>query len=817
MTKQIRFEGPDADGVGIVWIDQPNKKVNVLNTDSIPEISALMAEITKNPLVRAIIIASGKDNSFVAGADIDMLDTITSVEAGAKISSQGQEAMNQLAKMPIPVVAAIHGDCLGGGLELALACSARVATESPRTKLALPEVMLGLLPGAGGTRRLPRLIGLPNALDMMLTGKNIRPKKALKMGLVDRVVPETKLLAAAKEVALQLTKKRLPAKPASFKEKVMNWAIDKIPPVQGMVFDKARGAVLKQTKGLYPAPLKILEVVRADSDEAEAKGFGELLMTAESKGLRHLFHTITKLKKIDGPNTDGVEGYDVERIGILGAGLMGGGIATVLSDKGLTVRLKDINWEGLQAAIDYASAFFKKGVKRKRYSREGMSERMNRLSGGLDYVGFGLTDVVIEAVPEILSLKQQMVDEIEKGAKKNTIFATNTSSLPITSIAEKAAHPERVIGMHFFSPVEKMPLVEIITHKGTDPKVTKTISQLARKMGKHVIVVNDCAGFYVNRALVPYLCEAIFLILDGYDILDIDLAAEEAGFPVGPIALMDEVGIDVGAKTLKTMKEYYADRMQFPDFDLLEGFLKEGRLGKKTSKGFFKYEKGKSVIENGRKVVDLDCKRHLPQGIVQQAAGKESRKYLAERMISAFVNEAVFCYQDGVLNDPMSADLGAVMGIGFLPFSGGPMAWLDAYGTKKFVSDMEDKAAKHGRRFAPCPLLVELAETNMGIYAYHNAKNANAEVESEVTVETPVSEEKITAKVEAKVEEKALEVAKTETVAVVEKVEKAKKPAAKAKVPAKPKAAKKTTKPKKETAKKTEVAKKASKDAKKSK
>ena len=733
MTNQIRFEGPDSDGVGIVWIDQPNKKVNVLNTDSIPEFSALMGEITKNRDIRAIVVASGKENCFIAGADIDMLDTVTTATEGAKISAQGQAAMNKLASMPIPVVAAIHGDCLGGGLELALACRGRVATESPRTKLALPEVMLGLLPGAGGTRRLPHLIGLPNALDMMLTGKNIRPHKALKMGLVDRVVPKAKLMDAAKELALQLAKKQLPTKPLSFQEKMMNWAIDKIPPVQGMVFDKAKATVLKQTKGLYPAPLKILEVVRADSDEAEAKGFGELLMTRESRGLRHLFHAITELKKVDGPDTETVEAYDVTRVGILGAGLMGGGIATVLSDKGLTVRLKDINWEGVHAAFDYAGAFFKKGIQRKRYSREGMEERMNRLSGGLDYSGFGLTDVVIEAVPEILSLKQQMVDEIEKRAKKETIFATNTSSIPIASIAEKAAHPERVVGMHFFSPVEKMPLVEIITHKGTDPKVTKTISQLARTMGKHVIVVNDCAGFYVNRALVPYLCEATFLIFDGYDILDIDLAAEEAGFPVGPITLMDEVGLDVGFKTLKTMKEYYSDRMQFPDFSLMEAFLKEGRLGKKTSKGFFTYEKGKSVVEDGRKVVDQSCKKHLPQGIVQQAADKETRKYLAERMISAFVNEAVWCYQDGILNDPMSADLGAVMGIGFLPFTGGPMAWLDEYGTKKFVSDMEDKAAKHGHRFEPCPLLRELAKTDMGIYEYHKQRSGGSESKEQVS------------------------------------------------------------------------------------
>lgn len=739
MSEEIRIEGPDADGIAVVWIDQPDKKVNVLNTNSIPEFSALMEQTVRNTAIKAIIITSGKENCFVAGADIDMLNTISTVEGGKEISKQGQAAMNRLASLPIPTIAAIHGDCLGGGLELALACTARIVTESPKTKMALPEVMLGLLPGAGGTRRLPKLVGLVAALDMMLTGRNIRPKKALKMGLVNKVVPKAWLMEEAKKLAKELIGSRKPVKKSkTLTETVMDFALSNIPPIREKAFRTARAKVMKQSLGLYPAPLKIIEVIKADSDDAEAQGFGELLVTPESRGLRHLFRCITELKKDDGPNTDGVEAYELSRIGMLGTGLMGGGIATVLADKGYHVRLKDIQWDGIETALSYARKYYKKAVSRKRYPQAGMDERMYRLSGTLDYSGFGLTDVVIEAVPEILELKQEMVADIETRSKKPIIFATNTSSLPITEIASKASHPERVIGMHFFSPVEKMPLVELIVTEKTDPKVTKTIAQLSRKMGKHVIVVNDCAGFYTTRALAPYMTESIFLLAEGYDIRDIDLAAQEAGYPVGPITLMDEVGIDVGAKILKIMKHYYGHRMQFPEQLTTEPFVSEGRFGRKVSKGFYLYKNGESVQEDGVKVVDESYKRHLPKGIPQRVANQKHREYLAKRLILAFVNEAVLCLQEGVLREPRAGDLGAIMGIGFPPMLGGPFHYIDQVGITKIVAELREFEQNHGSRFAPCDLLIELAEQGVGIYERYEGTSSTEISESHID-EKPTS------------------------------------------------------------------------------
>ena len=575
---------------------------------------------------------------------------------------------------------------------------------------------------------------------MMLTGKNIRARKALKLGLVDKVVAPVWLIDEAKKFAADLASKRLPV-PArkakgSWTAQLTRWAMDSLGPVQNLVFNKATDGVMKQTNGLYPAPLKIVEVLKKDTDDAEARGFGELLMTPESQGLRHLFHCITHLKKDDGDNTADVQERAVHHVGILGAGLMGGGIGTVLVDKGITVRMKDISYEGLQTAFGYANTYFSKAVKRRRYPKAGRDERMNRLSGGLEFHGFAHADVVIEAVPEILTLKQDMVLQIEAQTNKEAIFATNTSSLPITDIAAKAKHPERVIGMHFFSPVEKMPLVELIVTEHTSPEVTKTVSKLARKMGKHVIIVNDCAGFYTTRALAPYLTEAMFMLLEGFDALDIDQAAMEAGFPVGPITLLDEVGIDVGAKILRVMQQYYGDRMEFPDMTTMDNFIAEKRFGKKNGKGFFVYENGKSKLVNGKKVVDESIKRHLPK-VKARTTNIESRKILARRMKFIFMNEAMYCLQEGILRDPEAGDLGAIMGIGFPPFTGGPFAHIDSIGTERVVFDMDDYAAKHGSRYAPAPLLRKLGATNTGIYEFWSSKESESvEEQSEPTQST---------------------------------------------------------------------------------
>ena len=710
----VRLDGPDGDGIATVWIDCPGKKVNTLSVSLLPEFEALFGKIAADSRIKGVVLASGKEAGFIAGADIDDLGQVKTQADGVKISKGAQDAFSRLENLGIPVVAAIHGECLGGGLELALACTARVASEHKKTKLALPEVMLGLLPGGGGTVRLPKLIGLANALDMMLTGKNIRPSKALKFGLINASVPEGKLLETARKLAVDLAhgKPKSEKKKPKLKDEVQEFVLEGNQFGRKIVLHEARKKVLKQTKGLYPAPLKILDVIAKGTYEAEAQAFGELLLTAEAHGLQHLFHAITALKKDNGPGTEGVTAPTISRVGILGAGLMGAGVGTVLADQGYTVRLKDRDYEAVGRGIDYARKVFGKARKRKVYGEAGYGERLARLSGGTDYTGFGRADMVIEAVFEDLGLKQRMVDDIERVTQVGGIFASNTSSLPIADIAAKAKHPERVIGMHFFSPVEKMPLVEIIVTPQTAPEVTAATVAVARKMGKHVIVVNDCAGFYTTRALVPYMTEAIFLAVEGYALDEIDDAAMAHGFPVGPITLMDEVGIDVGVKVMKVMKEHYSERMQFPP-DVSAKLIDEGRLGRKNNKGFYKYEAGKSVMDKGKKVVDETVYAHLPQGTNTKSV---DAKEVGERLMLGLVNEAALCLQEGILRDAYAGDVGAVMGIGFPPFEGGPFRFADRLGSKTVVEKLRALEAKHGKRFKPCQILVDMAAGGKAFY-----------------------------------------------------------------------------------------------------
>ncbi|MBI5610676.1 MAG: enoyl-CoA hydratase/isomerase family protein, partial [Deltaproteobacteria bacterium] len=401
----MRLQAPDADGIAILWIDCPGKKVNTLSLSLLPQFEAVFADLQKNSAIKGLVIASGKDTGFIAGADLDDLGQVKTAQDGEKISKQGQEAMNKLAALKIPTVAAIHGEALGGGLELTLACKARVCSEHKKTKLALPEVMLGLLPGAGGTVRLPKLIGLAAALDMMLTGKNIRAAKALKMGLVDKAVPQGQLMDTAIGLCRDMVHGKVePKKKPPVKEQLQHMLLEENPLGKKVVLSQAKKQVMKQTKGMYPAPLRILEVVDKGSFEAEARGFGDLLNTPESAGLRHLFAAITHLKKDDGPGTENVKARPYARVGMLGAGLMGAGIATVLADNNVEVRLKDRDFAAINRALDYARKVYGKAKKRKVYGQSGMDERMARISGGTDWAGFGRADVLIEAVFEDMAL-----------------------------------------------------------------------------------------------------------------------------------------------------------------------------------------------------------------------------------------------------------------------------------------------------------------------------------------------------------------------------------------------------------------------------
>ncbi|GAL10188.1 enoyl-CoA hydratase [Vibrio astriarenae] len=630
MTTQNAFT-LNIDEQKLAWltIDVPGEKMNTLQAAFADEMTEFFSQLNEHSDLKGLVIESGKPDNFIAGADVRMLAACNSAEEAQALAAKGQEMFQQLSALPFPVVAMIHGPCLGGGLELALACDYRVCSDADITRLGLPEVQLGLLPGSGGTQRLPRLIGLLPSLDLILTGKQLRAKKAKKLGVVDASVP----VSILKDVAISmLDKGKRKKEKVSNKEKLMSGT----GLGRKMIFEQAAKKTRAKTRGNYPAADAILDVIKHGLEngmptglEFEAKRFGELVMTSESAALRSIFFATTEMKKESGSSAEPAQ---VNQIGVLGGGLMGAGIAHVSVAKAkVPVRIKDVSNDGVLNAMRYNYDLFAKQRKRRILSKAQLQEKMLQISGGTDFTRYQHADMVIEAVFEDLELKQKMVADIEENAKDSTIFATNTSSLPIGQIAEKAQRPKNIVGLHYFSPVEKMPLVEVIPHDSTSEETIATAVKFAKKQGKTPIVVKDKAGFFVNRILAPYMNEAANILMAGEPIEHLDDSLLNFGFPVGPITLLDEVGVDIGAKIMPIMVKELGPRFQGPDvFDTL---LDDDRKGRKTGKGFYTYKGGKKkgVDESVYKLLSLTPEKKL------------SEKEVSLRCVLPMLNEAVRC------------------------------------------------------------------------------------------------------------------------------------------------------------------------------
>ena len=686
------------DDVAVVTIDVAGERVNTLKVAFATELRNIIQQIGNAANIKGVVFISAKSDNFIVGADLFMIGDCKSAEEAETLARQGQQMMTKIAQLPVPVVAAIHGCCLGGGLELALACDGRICTDSSETRLGLPEVQLGLLPGAGGTQRLPRLIGVSNALDMILTGRQFGAKQALKLGLVDDIVAASQLLPAAVAWVLRGP---MPAHRPGVKARFWGGAVGR-----PLLFHLVSRKIQRKTQGHYPAVAKILEVVNLGLAQgstrgytAEAKAFGSLVMTPESVALRGLFFASSALKKETGSDAPP---RSVRSVGILGGGLMGGGIALVTATKGqLPVRIKDINLAGINHALRYSWDAFGKKVQRRQMKPAERLREMARITGGTDYSGFQKLDVVIEAVFENLALKQQMVADIEQFANPETIFASNTSSIPISEIAAHAARPEQVIGLHYFSPVDKMPLVEVIPHTKTRAETISTVVALAKKQGKIPVVVGDSPGFYVNRILAPYINEALHCLMAGEPIEHIDNALVKFGFPVGPIQLLDETGIDVGTQIMPVLEQAYGKRFTPPPE--LGAILADNRRGRKNSRGFYLYP---AKLKNNKKQVDAHIYKLLGVTPVARLTGEE----IAERCVLILLNEAVRCLDEGVISRIRDGNIAGVLGIGFPPFLGGPFQYINQQGVGQVVARMRSLARQYGERFSPCEYLLALAE-----------------------------------------------------------------------------------------------------------
>ena len=696
------------NGIAHLIMDVVEDTMNTLKAEFAEQVAGVLAEIKADTSITGVVLYSGKKDSFVAGADINMINDCKTEEEVVSISRQGQMIFSQIEQLNVPVVAAINGACLGGGLELAMACHARVCSDEPKTALGVPEVQLGLLPGSGGTQRLPKLVGVQKALDMMLTGKQLRAKQALKAGLVNDVVPNSILIETAEKMALAGNFKQA----VKFKSSLVNKFLEGTSVGRGIVYKQAKKSVLSKTKGNYPAPVKIINCVKTGMEQSPAKGyqieaeyFAELAMSPESAQLRNLFFATTEMKKEQG--VADVMPNEIVKAGVLGGGLMGGGIAFVTATKAnIPARIKDIGHQGISHALKYSFDLLNKKVKRRFMRKSEMQKQMSMITGSIDYSGFKDIDIVVEAVFENLELKQNMVVEIEKNAKDSTIFASNTSSLPIGNIAAKADRPENVIGLHYFSPVDKMPLVEIIPHASTSDQTISTTVAFAKKQGKTPIVVKDKAGFYVNRILAPYMNEAAILLLAGEPIDKLDKALVNFGFPVGPMQLLDEVGIDVGAKIGPILQADLGERFAAPS--AFTKLLDDGRLGKKANKGFYLY--GKEA--KGKKQVDESIYALL--GL--KPAGSLTSDELAKRCTYMMLNEAARCVDEGIVRNARDGDIGAIFGIGFPPFLGGPLRYIDKIGAQSLVAQLTQWSAQHGERYAPCEALVTMAENGTKYY-----------------------------------------------------------------------------------------------------
>ncbi len=694
------------DGIAVITINVPGQPQNTLGAGLRAEIGPLMERLQKDTSIKAAVLLSGKSDSWIAGADIDELASAKSGAELAALARAGHTLLKSIEGGRVPIIAAINGTCMGGGLEIALACRYRIATEHRKTTLALPEVQLGLCPGLGGTQRLPRLIGLQGALEMMLTGKNIRARKALQIGLVNELVHPSILRAIAIKRARELYEGR-PMPDSSRKGKgVGTLLLEENPVGRSVIFRKAREGVMEKTRGNYPAPLAILDVVHegythgADAGYTrEIETFAQLAETPVSRKLITIFFATTALKRDSGVEGDAPAPQRITKLGVLGAGFMGAGIAAVSAMQGIPVRLKDAQHERVLKGMAAVRDVLREKLVRKQVTRQEYDDQLSLVSGTVTYQGFGNAPLVIEAVFEDLDVKHQVVRELEPVVSPTTIIASNTSTIPITDIAQVAVRPENIIGLHFFSPVQKMPLLEIIVTPRTSPQAITTSVAYGKRIGKTCIIVNDAPGFYVNRILAPYINEAGKLLDEGCAIDAIDEALLAFGFPVGPITLLDEVGLDIAAKSGKIMLASFGARMT-PSLSL-QHVQAAGRLGRKGKSGFYTYD------DAGKKGgVDESIYALLPTGNTRSQIPAEE---IQQRCVMAMLNEAARCLEERIVRSARDGDIGAIFGIGFPPFRGGPFRYMDAIGADEVVRRLEEYHDRFRPRFEPSPLLLEMA------------------------------------------------------------------------------------------------------------
>lgn len=717
----------DKNGVANLVFNLPNDKVNKLSTDVLLELEKAINIIDGNKAIRVLLISSGKNNNFIAGADINEIKAINTENEAMEKVSRGQLIIGKLAKLRIPTIAVVSGSCLGGGLELILACSYRVAIFGEKTSFGLPEVNLGIIPGFGGTQRLPKLVGLEESLKIILTGKAVDALKAYKIGLVDDVIHneflEEKLSEFVSEILLNGVKNRFLQQQKQRKK--VNFIKETLLLKKFLVFYFAKKDLWQKTKGRYLAPFYALEVIRKtygktygkNGYKTELKAFCELAVGDISKNLIDVFFTSEAIKKDSGISSQnypesGFEKKEIKTIGLLGAGVMGGGIAWLFAKHDIFVRIKDITQNAIALGMAQVQKIFLQLQKIKKIKPSEIALKTSKISAGTDFAGFEKADLIIEAVIENMAIKKNILHEVEQKVSKDTILASNTSSLSVSEMAGALSNPERFAGMHFFNPVNLMPLVEVIRGEKTDDKTIATIVSLAKKLGKTPIVVKDVAGFLVNRILLPYLNEAAFILQQGVKIDAIDRKIEEFGMPMGPFILADTVGIDVGYKVANSLFEAYGTRMTVAKLisELHQNYPK--LLGKKSNIGFYIHKKGDNSPIPNQQIYEIIEKISEESDATIKVEDEE----ITERCIFIMINEAARCIDEKVVASARYLDLAMIMGTGFPAFRGGLLKYADKLGIENVVNKLKRFELSYGQRFKPCDLLVSMSRNQQKFY-----------------------------------------------------------------------------------------------------
>lgn len=695
-------------GIGNLLFDLPNEKINKFSVPVLEELEQVIDSLAGRKDIKAMTITSGKEGIFIAGADLKSFEPMFHDPAsGDRMIGLGHRVFSKLSKLPFPTIAVINGACLGGGLEMALACTYRVVTDNPKTSLGLPEVSLGIVPGWGGTQRLPRLIGLVEGLKLIVSGKPVTGVQAWKLKLADAIYPPEFLDEKVQQFVDKVTTSEGKHQIIEQRKKpgLSPLLLEKNFIGRALVFWRTEKEIEKKTKGHYLAPLAALRLVKntynLPLDEGlskEAKTFVNSMQNdfKQAPNLIQLFFNQEALKKDPGINIDLKAAHPVKAAGVLGAGVMGSGIAWLFSNADIPVRMKDINWDIVGKGCAAVWDNYKALIKIRKLKQGEANMKFHRLTGTTDYSGFEHLDIIIEAAVENLELKQKIFKELEGAVRPDAIIATNTSSLTVDSLAIGMKHPERLVGMHFFNPPSRMPLVEVVAGKRTSPAAIATAVEVCKRLKKTPIVVGDCPGFLVNRIFVIGVCEVLAMLEEGVEFQRLEKALLDFGMPMGPFQLADEVGNDVNYKVLKFFEQSYGPRMKAPP---ILAVINERKLyGKKAGKGFYLYNKKEPRI-------NPEINELLPK----EKPGKDiTNDEIIERTMLPMILEATRCLQEKIVENPMHLDMALILGTGFPPFRGGLLRYADTIGPKKVFERAQALQKKYGERFAPTPYLQEL-------------------------------------------------------------------------------------------------------------